>query len=115
MRGGIILGLRFDGDASGVDLRVEISGSVRADDVLVANEAPGGAGGSAAFLASSLGNSARVTLTPTGTLTLIGDKRGRARRLVEEGTLAASVPGGPLEIAYNGANTVVTASPPEPE
>lgn len=114
MRGGIILGLRYSGDVSGVDLLVEISGTVRADNLLVANDTENG-GDAEAFLAAGLNNSARVTVTPTGVLTLAGNKTAHARELIERGILGSSLPGVRPEVVFDGRDTVVTSPLPEPE
>lgn len=113
IKGGIILGLRYNGDVSDVDLLVEISGSARADSILVANDEAHG-GDKQAFLAPPKNNSAKVHLTPTGTLTLVGNKVEQAEKLVAEDILAAAESGSVLDIQFNGSDTTITASTPEP-
>lgn len=114
VNGGIIFGLRYNGDVSNVDLLLVVRGTVRADNVLIANEEAQGADRNA-FLSPAKNNSARIEVAPAGTLTLIGDKRARADDLVAEGVLVAHDPYSTLSISYDGRDTQITATASEPE
>lgn len=109
INGGIILGLRYNGDVSDVNLLVEITGSVRADDILVANEVAQG-GDRASFLDPARNNSAAVKIGTAGRLTLIGNKIARANQLVADGTLVAVTPETSLDIDFDGTDTRITAA-----
>lgn len=114
MSGGIILGLRYNGDVSDVDLLVNISGTVRTDNILVAHEINEG-GDQAAFLAPAKNNSAQVTIDSAGTLVLIGDKRDQADQLIAEGILGTTHPASSMNVNYDGSDTRITATASEPE